>query len=96
MSYDILRLDHMKPDSTTHEIQTGFNRKTQQMVARSQRFSNRILPGTSVSVRRLRLMVIFATFLTYLSRESGSRSPMSLQHFQFPVKLEGVAGDLRP
>lgn len=54
ISYDTQRLDHMKPVSVAHEIQTGFNRKTQQMVARSQRFTNRILPGTSVSVCRLR------------------------------------------
>jgi hypothetical protein len=51
MSYDSLRLDNMKPISMAHEIQTDFNRKTQQLVARSQRFSNRIMPGASVSVR---------------------------------------------
>lgn len=51
MSYDILRLDNMRPISVTHEIQTGFNRRTQQMVARSQRYSNRLTPGASVSVR---------------------------------------------
>lgn len=47
MSYDMQRLDNMKPISVTHEIQTGFNRKTQQMVAKSQRYSNRLTPGTS-------------------------------------------------
>lgn len=51
ISYDILRLDNMKPMSVTHEIQTGFNSKTQQMVANSQRYSNRLTASKSVSIQ---------------------------------------------
>jgi hypothetical protein len=51
ISHDTLRLDNMKPTSVTHEIQTGFNRKTQQMVAESQRYSNRLTAGTPVSIQ---------------------------------------------
>ncbi|KAH9058403.1 P-loop containing nucleoside triphosphate hydrolase protein [Lactarius vividus] len=47
MSYDMQRLEIMKPTSVTHEIQTGFNHKTQQMVAKSQRYSNRLTPNAS-------------------------------------------------
>lgn len=50
MSYDILRLDNMKPISVTHEIETGFNRRTQQVIAKSQRYANRLTSGSSVSI----------------------------------------------
>jgi hypothetical protein len=59
ISYDTLRLNHMKPTSVMHETQTGFNPKTQKLIAESQRYSNRLTRRTSVSIQ----LVLWA-FLT--------------------------------
>jgi hypothetical protein len=48
-SYDMLRLDNMKPQSVTHEIKTRWDHKKGRMVAESQRYANRISEGASVT-----------------------------------------------
>ncbi|KAH9178234.1 P-loop containing nucleoside triphosphate hydrolase protein [Lactarius sanguifluus] len=48
ISYDAQRLTSLKPTSMTHDVETSYtNPKTQQLVARSQNYSNRITPGLS-------------------------------------------------
>ncbi|KAI0065320.1 P-loop containing nucleoside triphosphate hydrolase protein, partial [Artomyces pyxidatus] len=42
LAHDSQRLDNMKPQSVTHEVQAGWNHKKQQVQATSQRFQTRI------------------------------------------------------
>jgi hypothetical protein len=69
MAHDMLRLDNLKPQSVTHEIKTRWNTKTQQVVAESQRYSNRMTANSSVSVQSF----IPSNFLSFiLSRDLKS------------------------
>ncbi|KAI9461671.1 P-loop containing nucleoside triphosphate hydrolase protein [Lactarius psammicola] len=45
ISYDAQRLASLKPTSMTYEVQLGYNPETQQLIARSQSYSNRVTPG---------------------------------------------------
>ncbi|KAI0303789.1 hypothetical protein B0F90DRAFT_1816054 [Multifurca ochricompacta] len=47
IAYDTLRLDNKKPLSVTHEIKTGWDPKTNHMIAQSQRYSNRLTSTAS-------------------------------------------------
>ena len=49
MAFDMLRLDNIKPQSVTHEITTRWDPKTQQMVAQSQRYANRLTASSTVT-----------------------------------------------
>ncbi|KAH9068365.1 P-loop containing nucleoside triphosphate hydrolase protein [Lactarius deliciosus] len=47
ISYDAQRLTSLKPTSMTHDVEASYNSRTRQLVARSQNYSNRIIPGSS-------------------------------------------------
>ncbi|KAI9461665.1 hypothetical protein BJY52DRAFT_191843 [Lactarius psammicola] len=85
ISYDIQRLDNMKPTSVTHEIQTGFNHKTQQMVANSQRYSNRLTPNAS----RVKLTVAHGSSTTFTVTGDASSVRGRTAHIDTEHNMEG-------
>ncbi|KAH9037839.1 P-loop containing nucleoside triphosphate hydrolase protein [Lactarius pseudohatsudake] len=87
MSYDMQRLDIMKPTSVTHEIKTGFNHKTQQMVAKSQRYSNRLTPNTS----RVKVTVTHGSSTTFTVAGDASSVRGKSAHIDTVHNMEGKA-----